>query len=790
MRKWFVASFALAILLYGGAAEAFPDRVAATLAVGEGPQHVAISPDGRYAYVTNSRDDTVTVLNLFRFVVEGSPVAVGNNPFDVAVTTDGSRLYVSNRDDDTIGVIQLSDRTQMQEIEVGNTPLGILLGSDNARLYVAESGSNTVSVIDTGTNEIDATVSVGSRPYGLAIDRQENRLFVSNRVSDVLSVLDADDLALLETVGTDFTPTRMAVTPDGSFLLVAASESNVVDIIRLSDLGVEGGVVVGSAPRDVAITPDGRFAYVTNGGTDDITIINLDDFSIEESSLSVGESPRGVAVTPDGRYVLVVNEGDDSVSVVTESPFITISSLEPSSLNGATTVQSTLTWSSDQPGSFQVEVGGDGNKDSGVVVVTGTVQAEQNMTSIIQASHLTQGDGAYEVFVHVTGSERGAVGRTSAPLVLDTVPPPAPTDPKVELGGSGILTVSWSAAADQGSGISRYKVYFGTSPGIYDAPGSPFEAGDATQANLTGLVNGTTYFVAVSAVDGADNEGPLSTEVSGSPQEVEGATGSGGGCFIHTVGENRNPGVLLLAVGLLLAAWLLLSAWKRKLRQRKGKFARVSLILFILASVWAGASNSQAMNSEDIDLNFDSISWSIQAGYLIAQGERIEDAYDGGFIGELNLTWMNASNFETSVGVGFVHMEGSALDANGKTLDLDARLWYVPADVSMRYRFQMRKTQKIIPYIDAGFVGAYYQEEIENRERDESGWTYGYQGSLGCRLDMSILAPHDTADFMRAYRTKNVFLFLEGRYSVIDRFGKEDFDLGGIGIMTGVEIKY
>jgi hypothetical protein len=640
-------------------------------------------------------------------------------------------------------------------------------------------------VIGVADNIVDDTVSVGLQPFKVVIDHQNNQLFVSDSGQDDILVLDATDLTLQTVIGVGDTPTGMAITPDDTSLLVVNNGDNTVDILRLSDFSLEAAIAVGLGPQEVIITPDGKFAFVTNTGTDDVTIINLDSLSTEEPNLAVGNNPLGLAVTSDGRYVLVVNRGDNSLAVITESPFITISSINPSAINNTTHNQATITWSSDQAGSFQVEVGGNGNKDTGVVIATGSVEVGQTINSVVQASSLAQGDGNYEIFVHVTSQERGTIGRTSTLVILDTIPPSAPTNPAVEIGGSGILSVSWTGAVDEGSGVSRYKVYFGTSSGNYDAPGSPLEIGNVSEAILTELTNGVTYFVAVSAVDGAGNEGPKSVEVSGAAQEVEGAVGSGGGCFVRTVGAGRNFG-FFMAMGLWLGGWLFwLGISLRRRARKRSSPTRLSLWAVFFTALLVGAPNAVST-----DLNFTSISWSVQAGYLVAQGERVKEAYDGGFIGELNLTWMNMSNFETSAGVGFVNMNGSALDADGKKVNLDARLWYVPADLTMKYRFQFRENQKFIPYVDAGLGGAYYQEEIQNREQNEHGWTYGYQGSLGLRLDMRALAPRDTTDLMRTSQIRNVYLFLEGRYSVIDRFGKEDFDLGGMGVMTGVEIRY
>ena len=79
------------------------------------------------------------------------------------------------------------------------------------------------------------------------------------------------------------------------------------------------------------------------------------------------------------------------------------------------------------------------------------------------------------------------------------------------------VTLSWAApASDGGAPISGYDVYQGTSPGGETGTpvrGSPFTA---TSTTVTGLVNGTTYYFKVAAVNAAGRS-PLSAEASAVP---------------------------------------------------------------------------------------------------------------------------------------------------------------------------------------------------------------------------------------------------------------------------------
>jgi YVTN family beta-propeller protein len=56
-----------------------------TVPVGEHPRGVAVTPDGRHAYVANVGSNTVSVIDTATSTVVGAPVPVGNGPTGVAI---------------------------------------------------------------------------------------------------------------------------------------------------------------------------------------------------------------------------------------------------------------------------------------------------------------------------------------------------------------------------------------------------------------------------------------------------------------------------------------------------------------------------------------------------------------------------------------------------------------------------------------------------------------------------------------------------------------------------------
>ena len=116
---------------------------------------------------------------------------LGNAPFGIAYDSVNEKIYVTNSNDNTVSVIDITTNTVIDTITVGIEPFDIAYDRDNQRMYVSNGGDNTVSVINTTTNTVDPTpITVGSAPYGIAYDLVSDRMYVANSLDDTVSVIN------------------------------------------------------------------------------------------------------------------------------------------------------------------------------------------------------------------------------------------------------------------------------------------------------------------------------------------------------------------------------------------------------------------------------------------------------------------------------------------------------------------------------------------------------------------------------------------------------------------------
>ena len=101
-------------------------RKIAEIGVGEEPRCVAISPNNRFAYVTNGISGTVSVVHLRQRRVVRT-IDVGAEPRGCALTPNGTLLYVANHTEGTVAIIDTASRRLVGKVDVGRNPTAIAI---------------------------------------------------------------------------------------------------------------------------------------------------------------------------------------------------------------------------------------------------------------------------------------------------------------------------------------------------------------------------------------------------------------------------------------------------------------------------------------------------------------------------------------------------------------------------------------------------------------------------------------------------------------------------------------
>lgn len=137
-----------------------------------------ISPDQKTLYVANSGANELVVINVTNSTEDLSEITridVGNDPRGIAVTPDGRKAYVSNHMDNTVSVIDTEQLKAIKVIPVGSLPWGLDTSGDGEKLFVANWGDNkdipldkknSITVIDTKNDTVLHNIALNASDEG------------------------------------------------------------------------------------------------------------------------------------------------------------------------------------------------------------------------------------------------------------------------------------------------------------------------------------------------------------------------------------------------------------------------------------------------------------------------------------------------------------------------------------------------------------------------------------------------------------------------------------------------
>jgi YVTN family beta-propeller protein len=274
-----------------------------------------------YAYVTNGKSNTVSVIDLRTFEL-AKTIAVGTAPTGIAANSKKNEIYVVNSGSNNVSVIDAEKNSVVSIIGVHGKPYFIDVSEDGKRAYVANSGSANVSVIDLEKRVVIGNVRVGSMPGLARVSPDGRTVVVSNRNDNTVSLIDAKLLGVRATLPVCQHPEDIAILPDSSKAFVACSGSAQVASIALAS-SVNGSVTsdrmlalldVGRTPVSLTLKPDGGELAVCDFDSDSISFIETGNDEVG-NTVTIGQHPARAVATRDNSRLYVSNFGSDSVAI-------------------------------------------------------------------------------------------------------------------------------------------------------------------------------------------------------------------------------------------------------------------------------------------------------------------------------------------------------------------------------------------------------------------------------------------------------------------------------------------
>ena len=190
---------------------------------------IAIAQVNNRGYVTNSKDDRISIFELTGFGHLGQ-IPVGSNPGALVYDSSAHRFYAMNRGSRNASAIDADDGEVEETIDLGGVPAGAVADGRGSVFVVVEDRAELV--------EIDAKKMASSRrfaipgcsaPRDIALDETRGRLFIGC-AAQRLAVMSTQDGNVLSIAGTGAGGGGIA-TDTSSGLVYVANTSGGVTIL-------------------------------------------------------------------------------------------------------------------------------------------------------------------------------------------------------------------------------------------------------------------------------------------------------------------------------------------------------------------------------------------------------------------------------------------------------------------------------------------------------------------------------------------------------------------------------
>ena len=318
-------------------------------------------------------------------------------------------------------------------------------------------------------------------------------------------------------------------------------------------------------------------------------------------------------------------------------------------------------------------------------------------------------------------------------------------------------------------------------------------SGSKVTAEVTGLTNGTLYYMAVEGVDAGGNVGPRThllpdgTALSSMPQLTVGPAGySGekGGCALVGGGDKHGGfSFALVAMFALALAPLLVKRIPAKI------FILVAILFISFMPKVVFADNETVAKNAAVAKNPQWWSSEFKVGFWMPQNNVTKKFFNKccNLVYMVNGGFLYDGKYGIEGGVGFMYENGWALgESTGERSGDRFNFIMVPMETTAVWRMDYSENQIVVPYVKAGVDYVYYRENVKGETTQ--GLKTGLHGAGGLQFSLDFF--DSDASLENDYGVNNIYFVIEARYNWINSFGKKGLNLSSTIYSAGILVEF
>ncbi|MFV7234858.1 YncE family protein [Flavobacterium sp. ZB4R12] len=272
------------------------NKTIATIPDTKGVHGIAIANDLNKVFITNGKDNLVSVVNLKTFELIDKVSIEGQKPDAILYEKFSQKVFTYNAKNNDATVIDAITNKVVKTIPLGGQP-EFSVTNAKGLIYVNIEDKNEIKTINASTLEVINTWSIapGDEPSGLAIDLETNRLF-SVCGNNLMIVVDASNGKIIKTLpigggcdGVVFDAKKKLIfSSNGEGTITVVKEENANTFSVLETVKTQKGA------RTIALNKTTHQLYLPTA-----------DFGIKPEPTKDNPKPR-TSLMPNSFVVLVV----------------------------------------------------------------------------------------------------------------------------------------------------------------------------------------------------------------------------------------------------------------------------------------------------------------------------------------------------------------------------------------------------------------------------------------------------------------------------------------------------
>lgn len=279
----------------------------------DGPHGVALSPDGRFYYVTTAHGTPFGFL--WKYATANDSLAgrvmLGNFPATAQVTPDGAFIYVVNFNlygemvPSSMSIVAADEMVEVARVTTCTMPHGSRINPQGTKQY---SGC----MMDDLAVEIDTRGFGVSRHFLLTKGKEQGMPgapALATAADHAAHDMAGHGMAMPKPGDVSCSPTWVQPSSDGSRIFVACNKSSDIVEIDVARWTMTRRFPAGNGVYNLAVTRDGRYLVTTNKRDKSASVIDIATGREAARIPTTRRVASGVAISSDDRYAFVTQEG-------------------------------------------------------------------------------------------------------------------------------------------------------------------------------------------------------------------------------------------------------------------------------------------------------------------------------------------------------------------------------------------------------------------------------------------------------------------------------------------------